>query len=225
MIFKNLRIMNGNSNSGFGGAVQMNGAVDFTCINCEFGGSLSESLTPSLAAGWPPRRNPGAPRKRKLLRSPPRTSTQITHAPCYCPIAAAAGGDGGALGIVSTGVVKFIDTDFYDNIWEWGCGGASASWRCVCVGGGGDDDCTEAMHGLLAAATAVGSAQPAIHTAAHKRSPLPASPTAVSTTAETWFANCQFENNNAGMYGGAVLLEGGCPAGYFIEWWFNVSNV
>lgn len=41
-MFKNLRIMNGNSKMGFGGAVEVSGPVDLTFINCEFGGSISE---------------------------------------------------------------------------------------------------------------------------------------------------------------------------------------
>ena len=40
--FKNLRIMNGNSKNGFGGAIEVSGPVDLTFINCEFGGSQSE---------------------------------------------------------------------------------------------------------------------------------------------------------------------------------------
>jgi len=48
--------------------------------------------------------------------------------------------------------------------------------------------------------------------------------TAVSTSAETWFVNCEFERNRAGQYGGAVLLEGGCPAAYFLNYWFKVGN-
>lgn len=49
--FKNMRFMNGNSKMGFGGAVEVFGPVDVTFINCEFGGSISESLAlPCLAA-------------------------------------------------------------------------------------------------------------------------------------------------------------------------------
>ena len=40
--FKNLRLMNGNSKNGFGGAIEVSGPVDLTFINCEFGGSQSE---------------------------------------------------------------------------------------------------------------------------------------------------------------------------------------
>lgn len=42
MVFKNLRIMNGKSEGGFGGAIEAQGPVDLTFINCEFGGSQSE---------------------------------------------------------------------------------------------------------------------------------------------------------------------------------------
>lgn len=45
--------------------------------------------------------------------------------------------------------------------------------------------------------------------------PLPA----VSTSAETWFVGCSFERNIVGNNGGAVLLEGGCPAGFFLNYW------
>lgn len=37
----------------------------------------------------------------------------------------AAGGDGGALGIVSAGVMKFTNCAFYDNYCQYGSGGAS----------------------------------------------------------------------------------------------------
>ena len=40
--FKNLRLMNGNSKNGFGGAVEVFGPVDVTFIDCEFGGSVSK---------------------------------------------------------------------------------------------------------------------------------------------------------------------------------------
>lgn len=42
VVLKNLRIMNGDSRNGFGGAVEVNGQVDLTFIDCEFGGSISE---------------------------------------------------------------------------------------------------------------------------------------------------------------------------------------
>jgi hypothetical protein len=42
VVFKNLRFMNGNSNNGFGGAIEASGALDLEFINCEFGGSISE---------------------------------------------------------------------------------------------------------------------------------------------------------------------------------------
>lgn len=48
---------------------------------------------------------------------------------------------------------------------------------------------------------------------------------AVSTSAETWFVNCEFERNVVGNNGGAVLLEGGCPAGFFLNNWFKVRGV
>ena len=56
--------------------------------------------------------------------------------------------------------------------------------------------------------------------------PLPCTApcTAVSTSAEAWFVNCKFERNIVGQNGGAVLLEGGCPAGYFINPWFKVGG-
>ncbi|KAL4424315.1 hypothetical protein ABPG75_001616 [Micractinium tetrahymenae] len=44
---------------------------------------------------------------------------------------------------------------------------------------------------------------------------------AVSTSAETWFVGCSFERNIVGNNGGAVLLEGGCPAGFFLDYWFK----
>ncbi len=47
---------------------------------------------------------------------------------------------------------------------------------------------------------------------------------AVSTSAETWFVNCEFERNVVGNNGGAVLLEGGCPAGFFLNDWFKVRG-
>lgn len=53
---------------------------------------------------------------------------------------------------------------------------------------------------------------------------LPSVP-AVSTSAETWFINTEFERNIAGQYGGAILLEGGCPAAYFLNYWFKVPPV
>lgn len=117
VVLKNLRIMNGDSRNGFGGAVEVNGQVDLTFIDCEFGGSIS--------------------------------------------------GDAGAIGIISGGVVRFIGCSFYDNYVQWGSAGA------------------------------------------------------VSTSAETWFINTEFERNIAGQYGGAILLEGGCPAAYFLNYWFK----
>lgn len=42
VVFKNLRIMNGNSKEGFGGAIEVSGPVDLSFIDCEFGGSISE---------------------------------------------------------------------------------------------------------------------------------------------------------------------------------------
>jgi len=44
VVLKNLRIMNGNSKNGFGGAIEVFGPVDITFIDCEFGGSISERL-------------------------------------------------------------------------------------------------------------------------------------------------------------------------------------
>jgi hypothetical protein len=44
------------------------------------------------------------------------------HLRCLAP---AAGGDAGAIGIISNGVVRFTRCAFYDNIVEWGSGGAS----------------------------------------------------------------------------------------------------
>lgn len=44
VVFKNLRIMNGNSKEGFGGAVEVSGPVDLQFIDCEFGGSVSASF-------------------------------------------------------------------------------------------------------------------------------------------------------------------------------------
>ena len=37
---------------------------------------------------------------------------------------------------------------------------------------------------------------------------------------ETWFIRTKFARNTA-MYGGAVLLEGGCPAGFFVNCTFS----
>ena len=53
--------------------------------------------------------------------SPPAPLTRALCPPCLPP----AGGDGGALGIVSNGVVRFQNCAFYDNYCEWGSGGAS----------------------------------------------------------------------------------------------------
>lgn len=33
--------------------------------------------------------------------------------------------------------------------------------------------------------------------------------------------NCEFERNVVGNNGGGVLLEGGCPAGFFLNSWFK----
>ncbi len=46
-----------------------------------------------------------------------------------------AGGDGGALGIVSAGVMRFINCAFYDNYCQYGSGGASEGRGSVWKGG------------------------------------------------------------------------------------------
>lgn len=50
--FKNLRIMNGNSKQGFGGAIEVSGPVELTFIDCEFGGSISASYKSFHAPSW-----------------------------------------------------------------------------------------------------------------------------------------------------------------------------
>ena len=50
---------------------------------------------------------------------------------------------------------------------------------------------------------------------------MPRDPRALS--AETWFYNCTFYRNVADDgNGGAVLLEGGCPAAFFMSTRFKV---
>jgi predicted outer membrane repeat protein len=67
--------------------------------------------------------------------------------------------------------------------------------------------------------------QPCTLPAAPHPNPLhPPHALAVSTSAETWFVGCSFERNIAGQYGGAILLEGGCPAAFFLNYWFKASG-
>lgn len=43
---------------------------------------------------------------------------------------------------------------------------------------------------------------------------------AVATTSESWFYNTEFKDNIA-QNGGGLLLEGGCPGAYFLNWKFE----
>jgi hypothetical protein len=44
-----------------------------------------------------------------------------------------AGGDAGAVGIVSSGVVRFTNCAFYDNYVQWGSGGASELLKLLVI--------------------------------------------------------------------------------------------
>ena len=59
------------------------------------------------------------------LNSHPPPTCLPWSCPPTLPHPTPAGGDGGALGIVSNGVVRFQNCAFYDNYCEWGSGGAS----------------------------------------------------------------------------------------------------
>lgn len=138
------------------------------------------------------------------------------HRPCrVAPLPPRAGGDGGAIGVVSNAIMRFQGCAFYDNYCQWGSGGAGEAPRA----------CTHAD----AWRVRVGSMRAG---GGHTCTPPQPSPTlsvdhpnrAVSTSAEAWFVDCQFERNIVGNNGGAVLLEGGCPAGYFVRTWFKVGR-
>ena len=149
--------------------------------------------------------------------------------PTRPPSHPAAGGDGGALGIVSNGVVRFQNCAFYDNFCEWGSGGAS---ECAELAGRSRAGKSNAAAGLLGwLSLPVPVQTPPYHARMHACThvlttccSVPPCIAAVSTSAETWFVNCKFERNIVGQNGGAVLLEGGCPAGYFIKPWFKVGG-
>lgn len=70
------------------------------------------------------------PTLASLLYTSTRRCLKAGTAPCT-----STGGDGGAVGIVSQGIVKFQNCAFYDNYCQWGSGGAgeraSASACCL----------------------------------------------------------------------------------------------
>lgn len=127
VVFKNLRIMNGNSKEGFGGAVEVSGPVDLQFIDCEFGGSISAfSFLPCMVLKCPGLLFPGWHVALGLAQS---SAVSTAAKPLVFPLCA--GGDGGAVGIVSNGVVRFTNCAFYDNYCQWGSGGAGAH-VCIC---------------------------------------------------------------------------------------------
>jgi hypothetical protein len=121
--------------------------------------------------------------------------------------------------------VRFISCSFYDNYVEWGSAGAGelpvpvAQHRLMCrkFCPGDTQECRVILNqqNCLLAACPIFSPTLCL--------PLCFSNDAVSTSAETWFINTEFERNIAGQYGGAILLEGGCPAAYFLNYWFKVK--
>ena len=235
IVFKNLRIMNGNSKMGFGGAVEVSGPVDLTFINCEFGGSISEwrwcclgacLLRQQHGSGAAPLAHVhggecrNAPELSLLLlhgctRPPPLPQVAMAARWALCPRASSSSRTAPSTTTTANGAAEAR---------------VSAAWgplrvgrrSCMVCEGSSTAQQTDGSVRQWSAGCLPWLLPSSAPSTAHLRPPPNR---AVSTSAETWFVNCEFERNVVGNNGGAVLLEGGCPAGFFLNNWFKVRGV